>query len=42
MGREGMVRLNADVDDELAKGLHYTLVDDGITFAEWLRHFIGA
>lgn len=35
-----MVRLNADVDDELAKGLHHALVDDGVTFAEWLRQQI--
>lgn len=35
-----MVRLNADVDNELAKGLHHALVDDGITFAEWLRQQI--
>lgn len=37
-----MVRFNADVDDELARCLRHALVDDGITFAEWLRRQINA
>ncbi len=37
-----MIRLNADVDEELAKRLRHALVDEGITFAEWLRRQIGS
>jgi len=32
-----MARLNADVPDELRKRLLHALVDEGISFAEWLR-----
>jgi hypothetical protein len=32
-----MIRLNADVDDDKARRLHHLLVDEGITFAAWLR-----
>ncbi len=35
-----MIRLNADVDEELVKRLRHALVDEGITFAEWLRRQI--
>lgn len=37
-----MVRFNADVDNEVAKRLRHVLVDEGITFAEWLRRQIAA
>lgn len=34
------IRLNADVDAELVRPLQHLLVDEGITFAEWLRQQI--
>jgi hypothetical protein len=37
-----MVRLNADVPDELRKRLLHALVDEDISFAEWLRRQIEA
>ena len=37
-----MVRLNADVDDNLVKRLRHVLVDEGLTFSEWLRRQIDA
>jgi len=36
----GGVRLNADVDVETAKRLKHILVDEEITFADWLRRTI--
>lgn len=39
--RINVIRLNADVEDELAKRLRHALVDEGITFAQWLRRQIG-
>jgi hypothetical protein len=35
-----MARLNADVPDELRKRLLHALVDEDISFAEWLRRQI--
>ena len=35
-----MARLNADVSDELRKRLLHALVDEDISFAEWLRRQI--
>ena len=35
-----MIRLNADVEEELAKKLRHRLADEGITFAAWLRRTI--
>ena len=37
-----MARLNADVPDELRKRLLHALVDEDISFAEWLRRQIEA
>ena len=34
------IRLNANVDEEQAKRLKHTLVDEGISFSEWLRRQI--
>ena len=36
------IRLNADVDGEQVKRLRHALVDEGITFSEWLRRQIDA
>jgi len=36
----GGVRLNADVSVETAKRLRHILVDEEITFADWLRRTI--
>lgn len=33
-------RLNANVEEELAKRLKHVLVDEGISFSEWLRRQI--
>ena len=41
-GGQGMARLNADVPDELRKRLLHALVDEGISFAEWLRRQVEA
>ena len=37
-----MARLNADVPDELRKRLLHALVDEDISFAEWLRRQVEA
>ncbi len=37
-----LIRLNANVDKEQAKALKHRLVDEGITFSEWLRRQIDA
>jgi hypothetical protein len=37
-----MIRLNADVEDETVKRLRHVLVDEGITFTDWLRRQIDA
>jgi hypothetical protein len=37
-----MARLNADVPDDLRKRLLHALVDDDISFAEWLRRQVDA
>ena len=31
------IRLNANVEEEQAKRLKHALVDEGISFSEWLR-----
>lgn len=41
-GGQGMARLNADVPDDLRKRLLHALVDDDISFAEWLRRQVDA
>lgn len=38
--KRGGVRFNADVDLETAKRLKHILVEEEITFAEWLRRQI--
>ena len=35
-----MVRLNAEVDEERRRRLYHALLDDGLSFAEWLRRQI--
>lgn len=35
-----LIRLNANVDEEQAKRLKHVLVDEGISFSEWLRRQI--
>ena len=37
-----MVRLNAEVDKERRLRLYHALLDDGISFTEWLRRQIDA
>ena len=37
-----MARLNAEVDEATRRKLYHALLDDGITFAEWLRRQIDA
>jgi hypothetical protein len=39
-GEEVQTRLNANVEEELAKRLKHVLVDEGISFSEWLRRQI--
>ena len=34
------IRLNANVEEEQAKRLKHALVDEGISFSEWLRRQI--
>jgi predicted nucleic acid-binding Zn ribbon protein len=34
------IRLNANVEEEQAKRLKHALVDEGISFSEWLRQQI--
>ncbi len=40
--KRGGVRFNADVDVETAKRLRHILVDEEITFSDWLRQQIDA
>ena len=35
-----MVRLNAEVDEDRRRRLYHALLDDGLSFAEWLRRQI--
>ena len=35
-----MVRLNAEVDEDRRRRLYHALLDDGLSFAEWLRERI--
>jgi len=37
-----MPRLNAEVDEETRRALYHALLDDGLTFAEWMRRQIDA
>ncbi|GAB4371907.1 MAG: hypothetical protein Kow00128_20260 [Deltaproteobacteria bacterium] len=37
-----VVRLNADVEVDAARRLRHLLLDEGITFATWLRRQIDA
>ena len=37
-----LIRLNANVDEEQAKRLKHALVDEGLSFSEWLRRQIDA
>lgn len=37
-----MVRLNAEVDAERRKRLYHVLLDNGLSFTEWLRRQIDA
>jgi len=37
-----MPRLNAEVDEETRRKLYHALLDDGLTFAEWMRRQIDA
>lgn len=39
-GGEQVARLNAEVEDELRKRLFHVLIDEGISFSEWLRQQI--
>lgn len=36
----GMIRVNAMIDEEKQRRLYHLLVDEWITFAEWLRRQI--
>jgi hypothetical protein len=35
-----LVRLNAEVDEERRRRLYHVLLDDGLSFTEWLRRQI--
>jgi hypothetical protein len=35
-----LIRLNANVDEEQAKRLKHALLDEGLSFSEWLRRQI--
>jgi hypothetical protein len=37
-----LVRLNAEVDEERRRCLYHALLDDGLSFTEWLRRQIDA
>ena len=37
-----MARLNAEVDEDTRRKLYHALLDEGISFAEWLRRQIDA
>jgi hypothetical protein len=37
-----MPRLNAEVDEATRRALYHALLDDGLTFAEWMRRQIDA
>jgi len=37
-----VARLNAEVDEETRRKLYHALLDEGISFAEWLRRQIDA
>ncbi len=37
-----MARLNLEVDEATRRALYHTLLDDGLTFAEWARRQIAA
>jgi len=37
-----LVRLNAEVDEERRRRLYHVLLDDGLSFTEWLRRQIDA
>ena len=37
-----MARLNAEVDEETRRKLYHALLDEGISFSEWLRRQIDA
>jgi hypothetical protein len=37
-----MARLNAEVDEATRRELYHALLDDGLTFAEWMRRQIDA
>jgi hypothetical protein len=37
-----MSRLNAEVDEETRRALYHALLDDGLSFAEWMRRQIDA
>jgi hypothetical protein len=37
-----MARLNAEVDETTRRELYHALLDDGLTFAEWMRRQIDA
>jgi hypothetical protein len=39
-GGGSLVRLNAEVDEERRRRLYHALLDDGLSFAEWLRRQI--
>lgn len=41
-GEEVRIRLNANVDEEQTKRLKHALVDEGLSFSEWLRRRIDA
>jgi len=35
-----LVRLNAEVDEDRRRRLYHVLLDDGLSFTEWLRRQI--
>jgi hypothetical protein len=37
-----MARLNAEVDEATRRELYHALLDDGLTFADWMRRAIDA
>ena len=37
-----MARLNAEVDEATRRALYHALLDDGLSFSEWMRRQIDA
>ncbi len=37
-----MARLNAEIDEATRRALYHALLDDGLSFSEWIRRQIDA